>query len=222
VRRPLPAGGSVRGRTSAFERIARLPDYKLVDRLLRSRLSIWLIGIMLGGIVAMQVSLLKLNTGISNAIRTQQTLEHKNQVYKMQIAGLNSGELIRAKAGDMHMVDPAAGDNRYLKSRGVEKDAARAAKRYTPPSEKAKLVQANFGLMPGEGATLESLAADNAQLTNAGVLPGQTPDATAQATPTPVVPVATPEPLPTPVPTATPVPTVGAIDPATGLATAPE
>ncbi len=43
--------------------------------LLRSRGCIWLIGILLGGIVAMQVSLLRLNTGISRAITTQETLE---------------------------------------------------------------------------------------------------------------------------------------------------
>ena len=52
-------------RTGVFERLRALPESRFVDRLLRGRAWIWLIGLMLGGIVAMQVSLLKLNSGIS-------------------------------------------------------------------------------------------------------------------------------------------------------------
>lgn len=208
VRRPIPAGPPVRGRTSAFERIARLPDYRLVDRLLRSRACIWLIGIMLGGIVAMQVSLLKLNTGISNAITTQQTLEHANQVLKKQITELGAGAMIREKAASLNMIDPAAGDTRYLKSRGVAKDAPRAAKRYKPKSQKAMDVMANGGkeVVPGAAPTLGGIGATTQ------VLP--------QVTPTPAGPAATPEPLPTPVPTATPTTTTAPV--ATGPAVAPE
>src|ERR687884_1161807 len=72
--RPVPRRGS----TGAFERLRALPDHRMVDRLLRGRAWIWLIGIMLGGIVAMQVSLLKLNAGISNAVTTASTLERVN------------------------------------------------------------------------------------------------------------------------------------------------
>jgi hypothetical protein len=218
VRRPLPAGAPVRGRTSAFERIARLPDYKLVDRLLRSRACIWLIGILLGGIVAMQVSLLKLNTGISNAYRTAETLEHKNQAYKAQIAELSSGELIRDKAIDLGFVDPDAGNNRFLNSRGVEKDAKRAGKRITPPSDAAKQVVLNNGKLPAEGA----LAGVPGALTET---PGQTgldtsvADGTTQVTATPT-PMSTPEPLPTPAATPMATPTPAVTDPA--LAAQPE
>jgi 16S rRNA C1402 N4-methylase RsmH len=44
----LPAPGR-------FERLRGLPDKRVVDRLLRGRLCIWVIGVLLGGIVAMQV-----------------------------------------------------------------------------------------------------------------------------------------------------------------------
>ena len=60
---------------SPFERIRALPDKRVVDRLLRGRLCIWVIGVMLGGIVAMQVSLLRMNAGISRAVSTAATLE---------------------------------------------------------------------------------------------------------------------------------------------------
>lgn len=213
VRRPIPAGPGVRGRTSAFEKIARIPDNRVVDRVLRSRGCILLIGILLGGIVAMQVSLLRLNTGISRAWQTQETKAHENQTLQMQIAELTSSERIRVKAADLGLVDPAAGDNRYLNSRGVDKDAKRAQKRIMPAGEQQKLVMLNDGMMPGPGATVESLLAAKTGTTPA---PGTI---TPVATPTPVVPAGTPEPLPTPVPTAVPMATaVPTVDPATGLA----
>src|ERR687885_1831401 len=56
--------------TGAFERIRALPDHRVVDRLLRGRVWIWFIGVALMGIVAMQVSMLKLNAGISRAVET--------------------------------------------------------------------------------------------------------------------------------------------------------
>src|SRR3954451_24926607 len=65
---PRPAPSRTRQPTSAFERLGRLPDDLLVDGLLRSRAWIVLIAVLLGGIVAMQVSLLKLNAGISRAV----------------------------------------------------------------------------------------------------------------------------------------------------------
>ncbi|MBE2314688.1 hypothetical protein DVA67_001785 [Solirubrobacter sp. CPCC 204708] len=224
VRRPATAAGpQLRGRTSAFERIARIPDNRIVDRILRSRGVIWLIGIMLGGIVAMQVSLLKLNTGISRAYQAQETYAGKNAMLQTQLAEMTSAASIRTKAADMGLVDPAAGDNRYLKSRGVERDAKRAADRMKPPGDQQKMVMLNDGWMPGPGATVDSLlAAKNGTLT--------TPVTQPQATPTAAVaPTATVEPLPTPVATATPVPTatplataVPTVDPATGLAVAPQ
>ena len=101
VRRPLPAGPAVpRGRTGAFERLSRIPDHYVVDRLLRSRLCIWVIGIMLGGIVAMQVSLLQLNAGISRAVQTQSTLELQNATLRDAIAEATSGERLREAAAD--------------------------------------------------------------------------------------------------------------------------
>ena len=214
VRRPLPAGPPVRGRTSAFERIARIPDNRIVDRVLRSRGVIWLIGIMLGGIVAMQVSLLRLNTGISRAVQTTETVAHQNQLLQMHIAELSASGTIRAKAADMNMVDPPAGERRFLTSRGADKDATRAAKRTQPPSDHARMVMLNDGWMYGPGATVASLLASKQGTTTTGA-----PTALVQATPTPLASVAPEQPLPTPSATATaPATAVPTVDPATGLA----
>src|SRR4051794_41979562 len=80
IARPVPAGSPPlrRGSTGVFERVRALPETRLVDGLLRGRAWIWLIGILLGGIVAMQVSLLKLNGGVSDAGTTTNTPQRPN------------------------------------------------------------------------------------------------------------------------------------------------
>ena len=53
---------------------------------------------MLGGIVAMQVSLLKLNSGISRAVETSATLERQNGALEADIARLGATERVRSAA----------------------------------------------------------------------------------------------------------------------------
>src|SRR5919197_1489705 len=93
-----PAVALPRPGTGVFERLRALPDHRVVDRLLRGRACIWIIGLALGGIVAMQVSLLKLNSGISRAVEASGTLQRQNADLESSIARLASGERIRAKA----------------------------------------------------------------------------------------------------------------------------
>ncbi len=182
ARRPALAGvPSQRGRTSAFERISRIPDHRVVDRLLRGRACILLIGLMLGGIVAMQVSLLRLNSGISRAVQTQTTLERQNMALQSSIAGLTSSDRVSEAATALGMIEPNAGQTKYLTAR-PDKDARYAAKRYRPPSEKAILVMQNNGIVPGSLAEAGTPAAALAAQLN-----GEAATATAVvATPTPV------------------------------------
>ena len=119
----------------------------MVDRLLRGRAWIWLIGIMLGGIVAMQVSLLKLNSGISRAVTAAGTLERVNADLETEVARLSSGERIQAAAADEGMVAPPAGDVGYLTARPGA-DAGLAVKRMQSPSADAREVMASGGHAP--------------------------------------------------------------------------
>jgi hypothetical protein len=135
-------------------RLRSLPEHRFVDRLLRSRLWIWLLGALLGGIVAMQVSLLKLNSGISRAVETTTTLERQNADLEGTIARLTSPNRIESGAGLLGMVMPAAGDVRYLTT--SDEDAARAVRRMRPPSEAAAALLANHGIVPGSLADLAS------------------------------------------------------------------
>src|SRR6201990_2788895 len=85
---------------TVFERTRSLPDKRVVDRLLRGRLCIWVIGVMLGGIVAMQVSLLRLNAGISRAVLSEQTLERQNSDLQDSISRALSVDRVDKAAAD--------------------------------------------------------------------------------------------------------------------------
>jgi hypothetical protein len=210
--RPLPAGAPAvrRGSTGVFERIRALPETRLVDGLLRGRAWIWLIGILLGGIVAMQVSLLKLNAGISRAVTTASTLERQNAAFEAQIARLSSGERVRKTAVNEGMVTPPPGAIEFLRAR-PDRDGRLAARRMAPPSDTAEQIMANGGLEPGVLAAAPVLTTDPAAATAA---PPADPAATTTTTTAP--PAATPEPV------ATDPATAPAAAPGTGATAAPE
>jgi len=107
-----------------------LPDRRLVDRLVRGRGWIALIGFLLMGIVAMQVSLLKLNAGIGRDVERSASLERRNGELRAQVSRLQSGERIQDHAAALGMVMPPAGAVSYVRARtGVDARAAAAALR---------------------------------------------------------------------------------------------
>jgi hypothetical protein len=189
--RPQPVGAPLRrGTTGVFERLRALPEHRAVDRLLRGRVWIWLIGVLLGGIVAMQVSLLKLNTGISRAVTTTATLERQNAKLDAEIARLSSSERIRAGALEKGMVTPPAGEVEFLPAR-PGRDARAAARRMTPPSDEAADVMRNGG------RELGVLAAPVVPVDPTATVPGQTAPADPTATAAPTTDTATTAPATT-------------------------
>jgi hypothetical protein len=125
--RPAPVGAPVRrGTTGVFERIRALPEHRIVDGLLRGRVWIWLVGLLLGGIVAMQVSMLKLNTGISRAVTTMGTVERQNANLEADIARLSASERVESAALAEGMVAPPAGSMEFLTAR-PDRDPKQAA-----------------------------------------------------------------------------------------------
>ena len=225
-RRAIPAGPATRhrGGTGAFEKLSRIPDHRVIDRLLRGRACILIIGLMLGGIVAMQVSLLRLNSGISRAVQTQSTLAAQNMALEKQIAQARSGDGIGAAAGGIGMIDPPAGERRFVTSRGLDRDARLAAKRYQAPSQRSIFVMNNDGMLPGALAVSGTPAAALAAQLNGQPVPTPTPvpgavATTTAQTSTAAAPTATPV---VPAPTATAVPTVAPPVPTAPAATAPQ
>ena len=134
---PSPARRRSRSRAAArpvrLGRVRALPDHRLVDRLLRSRaVDLGARHRLLGGIVAMQVSLLKLNSGISRAVETTTTLERQNAELEARSRELAATDRDRDRAPSaLGMLMPAAGDVGYLHgaaratpTRAVAPDAA--------------------------------------------------------------------------------------------------
>jgi cell division protein FtsL len=110
----------------------RVGDARFLDRLVRGRAWIAIIAVALLGIVFMQVSLLKLNAGISRAVTAADTLDRQNSTLRGDISNLDSGERIQAVAAKLGMITPAAGDVHYLDGR--EANGARAAASIKPPN----------------------------------------------------------------------------------------
>jgi cell division protein FtsL len=195
---PAPRPG-----TGVFERLRGLPDHRVIDRLLRGRVWICFVGLALMGIVAMQVSLLKLNSGIGRAVETTATLERQNSQMEADIARLASGARIRAAADKRGMVTPAAGEVHFLHVR-PGRDATRAARRMRAPSDAARELMANAGVMPG------SLVAPPVTTTTAAPAETAAPATAAAPAATPVAPAVTPAPTPAAVTPVQPAPTATA------------
>jgi cell division protein FtsL len=207
----------------------RVGDARFLDRLVRGRAWIAIIAVLLLGIVFMQVSLLKLNAGISRAVAAADTLDRQNSSLRADISQLDSGERIQGVAASRGMIMPAAGDVHFLDARGV--DASRAADSIKPPNpiatSAAATAMGTAGATSSAGATSTSTA--TAAATGTTGTAGTTSTATTSApptagtgtttTPTTPAPATTPPAAPT-----TTAPATTTAPPATtaGGATAPQ
>ena len=118
---------------AALGRMAlRVPDARVLDRLIRGRLWIGLIAGALVVLVFMQVSLLKLNTGISADVLTTQNLQRDNAELRASVSSLDSGQRIQDIAAARGMVMPDDGQLRFLQATAPG-DGSRAAAAITPP-----------------------------------------------------------------------------------------
>jgi cell division protein FtsL len=144
----------------------RVGDARVLDRLVRGRAWIALIAVGLMGIVFMQVSMLRLNAGISRAVTAADTLERQNSTMRADISELDSGERIQDVAAKLGMVTPDAGDVRYLDA--ARADAGRAAAAITPPDPAKAALAAAAARAAGVGVTGTGAAATGAGATTAG------------------------------------------------------
>ena len=106
--------------------VATLPDHRIVDTLVRGRWWIGFVGFLLIGIVAMQVSLLKLNAGIGASVQRSALLERTNGELRASVSRLGARERVQAEAERIGLVMPAAGDVHYIGPQ-AGRDAPRAA-----------------------------------------------------------------------------------------------
>jgi hypothetical protein len=183
---PARAGGSSPRRKQSTDSFAalgrfalRVPDARVLDRLIRGRLWIGLIAGALVMLVFMQVSLLKLNTGISADLLTSQNLERSNAELRASVSSLDSGQRIEDLAAARGMVMPDDGQLRFLTA-GPPGDGARAAQSMTAPDPQAAEQRAQAML-----AVAQQREADAAVAAQSAMAQQQQAAATTTAVPPP-------------------------------------
>jgi cell division protein FtsL len=98
----LPSPSTLAQGTAAF--VVSLPESSLLDRVIRGRTWIPLLGILLVGIVGMQVENLKLNAGLGTAVEQTTTLQSRNDALRSYDAELSDPQRIEGIAAQHGMV----------------------------------------------------------------------------------------------------------------------
>jgi len=137
-RRSGPASGvaSAAARALPLPRALEFPrlgpvTQGLLDRLLRGRAWVLLIGILLVGVVFLNVDVLRLNRSIASVSDRATALKQQNARLLLEEAKLASSDRIQQAAAAAGMVLPAPGEVRYLKAR--HGNASRASQNMTAP-----------------------------------------------------------------------------------------
>lgn len=151
LRAPIAPLGA---RASAFVRT--LPDHALLDRIVRGRAWIPLLGVMLAGIVAMQVEVLGLGASMGRAIERSTALQSRNEALRASVASLTDQQRIERLAAGMGMVMPAPGSVGFLAAQPGA-SAQDAAASIHPPAHAAFAAA-----LPGAAATGAGGAASTA------------------------------------------------------------
>ncbi len=125
------SGPSLGARAVTF--VLALPDHPLLDRLVRARAWIPVLGVLLAGIVAMQVEVLKLGASIGRSVQTTTELQSRNELLRASVANLSNEQRIESMAETMGMVMPAPDGVSFLVAQR-DGDAARAAVNIHAPS----------------------------------------------------------------------------------------
>ena len=201
---------------------------RFMDRVVRSRAWVVVVGFGLIGIVAMQVSMLKLNSGIGRAVDTVATLERSNATLKADISRLSSGDRIQAAAGVRGFRMPEPADVTFLRAGDLRSDGFQAARKMRAPDASiAGPAGALTAASVSESLTGEAAAtATGTTATVTTTTPATTAAAPATEQPATATPAATTDPAATtttlpPTTATTPPTTNGAAAPAAVQTTAP-
>jgi cell division protein FtsL len=157
-----PAGASLAARAAAYVRA--LPDHSLLDRIIRGRVWIPLLGVLLAGIVAMQVEVLKLNAATGVSLQRTTALQNERDLLQSDVARLADDQRIESLAAQMGMQMPAPSQVKFL----------------SPGAGSTRLAVANIH-QPNPAAFLAQLPGDQ---TTGGVSTGAAPVSASTTDPT--------------------------------------
>jgi hypothetical protein len=179
---PYPQRAPGRARTTplgarvlAFVRA--LPDHALLDRVVRGRAWILLLGLMLAGIVAMQVEVLKLGASMGRSIQEGTGLQSRNELLRASVASLADDQRIERLAAGMGMIMPAPDGVGFLAAH-PRPDVQQAIANIHPPNAQGflSLITANGAIATGPSApqgpnTSSSAATSTSQPTTSASQP---------------------------------------------------
>jgi hypothetical protein len=177
--------------------IRALPQHSLLDRIIRGRAWIPLLGVLLAGIVAMQVEVLKLGASIGRSIETGTALQSRNEILRASVATLGDDARIEKLAAGMGMVMPAPTAVKFLAARGGD-DVQRAISNIHAPDATAFMAQLPASDLSASGAgTSAAVTATPAAATTATTVPAsataaQTTPSTGSSAPTTTATSSTP------------------------------
>lgn len=189
-------GGAVAAPRPLAVRVAgavhTIAEHRLLDRVIRGRMWIAILGIGLIGIVFMQVTMLRMNAGIGHAVEQATTLERQNAALQASISQLSSGDRVQELAAAQGMVQPA-GTARFLDARSLQ--LRQAVRGITPPSQTPPAALTQTTATAGAATTTATSAPATTAQTTATATSAQTATAagtatTAQATPPATTPPA--------------------------------
>jgi hypothetical protein len=143
VRAPMAA------RSVAY--IRALPDHALLDRIIRGRYWIPLLGVLLVGIVAMQVEVLKLNAGIGRALEQSTSLQIRNEQLRAAVARGADDQRIESMAAHMGMVMPPPAAIRFLQRHPIADVGKAIANIRTPDATGFQATLAAGSITSGAG-----------------------------------------------------------------------
>jgi cell division protein FtsL len=128
----LPRPGALARAAVAF--VASLPESSLLDRVIRGRIWIPLLGVLLVGIVGMQVENLKLNAGLGGAIEQTATLQSRNDWLRADVAQLSNPQRIEGIAAQHGMLMAPPSVTKFLRVGGSASLRAAIAGIHAPGS----------------------------------------------------------------------------------------
>ena len=154
--------------------VRALPDSSLIDRLVRGRAWIPVLGVMLAGIVFMQVEILKLGSSMGRWIERSSTLSARNEQLRVTVAGLADDQRIESLAAGMGMVMPPASALGFLTVHGSSASAgvghihAPDAAQFLAslPSTNPTTASATSGVQPAAGTLASSPVSPNTSSTS--------------------------------------------------------
>jgi hypothetical protein len=122
-----PAGvARLRPRTR-WQRFLGLADHPFLDRVIRGRVWIGIVAFALIGIVAVQLMLLQLNSGIGRSLSQESVLGRENASLEQQISSLTASGRVEAQAARLGMVAALGMGPRFVTVHAGDARRARAA-----------------------------------------------------------------------------------------------